>query len=233
MIITIVCAGTAEARSKEAFVVEVDASDVGVCVVLSQCMEMGGKMYPIAYFSRKLSPAKRNYKQNPETWSTYPAWAKYMQNSLCHAGTGLTPFECVHGYEPPLYPWNPPVSDQPVVELWCRRSEQIWVGESMDLGIEEQSSIKGLPRIGSEASGGGSPRRGGHFLRLTTPASGSGRKPGVQGEDPDGLQKERWVRTTVAGVISMGDESVYSEEVRWLMDCCKVNNIPLNVDKTK
>lgn len=41
------------------FVVEVDASDSGVGAVLSQQRE--GKMHPCAYFSRRLTPAERNY----------------------------------------------------------------------------------------------------------------------------------------------------------------------------
>ncbi|KAK1784435.1 hypothetical protein P4O66_001579 [Electrophorus voltai] len=187
---------------RKPFVVEVEASDVGVGVVLSQQKEKGDKLYPIAYFSRKLSTAERHYgvgdhelsmklsfeewrhwlegaqhpfkvitdhkiqtmkrlnsrqawwgpqfmsrvwkgllgklnitvsltssyhpqangqvkrmnqelgkflrlysQQNPETWSTYLAWTEYVQNSLCHAGTGLTLFECVLGYQPPLCMW--------------------------------------------------------------------------------------------------------------------------------
>ncbi|KAK1785607.1 hypothetical protein P4O66_018972, partial [Electrophorus voltai] len=43
------------------FTVEVDASDVGVGVVLSQVRGEEGKLRLIAYFSRKLSPSKRNY----------------------------------------------------------------------------------------------------------------------------------------------------------------------------
>ncbi|KAL3980939.1 ETS domain-containing transcription factor ERF [Sarotherodon galilaeus] len=41
------------------FVVEVDTSDAGVGAVLSQ--RQGGKLHPCAYFSRRLSPAERNY----------------------------------------------------------------------------------------------------------------------------------------------------------------------------
>lgn len=38
---------------------------------------------------------------------------------------------------------------------------------------------------------------------------------------------------TVLGHISKDIESVYREEVHRLTDYCKVNNISLNVDKTK
>lgn len=43
------------------FVVEVDASDTGVGAVLSQRSAEDGKLYPCAFFSRRLSPAERNY----------------------------------------------------------------------------------------------------------------------------------------------------------------------------
>ncbi|KAL2093003.1 hypothetical protein ACEWY4_010315 [Coilia grayii] len=43
------------------FVVEVDASDVGAGAVLSQKRQEDNKLHPCAYFSRRLSPAERNY----------------------------------------------------------------------------------------------------------------------------------------------------------------------------
>ncbi len=43
------------------FIVEVDASDVGVGAVLSQHSSRDGKVHPCAYFSHRLNPAERNY----------------------------------------------------------------------------------------------------------------------------------------------------------------------------
>ncbi len=43
------------------FVVEVDASEVGVDVVLSQRSLTDGKVHPCTYFSHRLSPAECNY----------------------------------------------------------------------------------------------------------------------------------------------------------------------------
>ncbi|XP_029111424.1 uncharacterized mitochondrial protein AtMg00860-like isoform X3 [Scleropages formosus] len=43
------------------FVVEVDASETGVGAVLSQCHGNPPKLYPCAFFSKKMSPAERNY----------------------------------------------------------------------------------------------------------------------------------------------------------------------------
>ncbi|XP_078812567.1 uncharacterized protein LOC144996750 [Oryzias latipes] len=43
------------------FVVEVDASDSGVGAILSQREEKTGKLKPCAFYSKKLTPAERNY----------------------------------------------------------------------------------------------------------------------------------------------------------------------------
>ncbi|KAK3516954.1 hypothetical protein QTP70_028250, partial [Hemibagrus guttatus] len=43
------------------FIVEVDASSCGIGAVLSQHDGDPGKLYPCAYFSRKLTPAEANY----------------------------------------------------------------------------------------------------------------------------------------------------------------------------
>ncbi|KAI3367960.1 hypothetical protein L3Q82_026230, partial [Scortum barcoo] len=43
------------------FVVEVDASDIGVGAVLSQRRGSDGRLHPCAFFSRRLSPAEANY----------------------------------------------------------------------------------------------------------------------------------------------------------------------------
>jgi len=47
--------------SSKQFVVEVDASDIGVGAVLSQTAGPNNKLHPCAFFSRRLSPAERNY----------------------------------------------------------------------------------------------------------------------------------------------------------------------------
>ena len=43
------------------FMVEVDASDVGVGAILSQRSQVDNKLHPCAFLSQKLSPAERNY----------------------------------------------------------------------------------------------------------------------------------------------------------------------------
>ncbi|KAI7799341.1 Pol polyprotein, partial [Triplophysa rosa] len=46
---------------EQQFIVEVDASDVGVGAVLSQRSTHDGKVHPCAFYSHRLNPAERNY----------------------------------------------------------------------------------------------------------------------------------------------------------------------------
>lgn len=53
-------------------------------------------------------------------------WAKYAHNSLQKPATGLTPFICVLGYQPPLFPWLGEPSNLPSVTERLRCSEETW-----------------------------------------------------------------------------------------------------------
>ncbi|KAK3541220.1 hypothetical protein QTP86_016808 [Hemibagrus guttatus] len=65
---------------------------------------------------------------NQDSWSQYLGWAEYAQNSLHQPSTGLTPFQCVLGYQPPLFPWSGEPSDVPAVNHWFRESEKkVWL----------------------------------------------------------------------------------------------------------
>ncbi len=59
-------------------------------------------------------------------WSEFLPWAEYAQNSLTHSSTGLTPFQCVLGFQPPLFPWSGEPSSVPAVDDWIQRSERVW-----------------------------------------------------------------------------------------------------------
>ncbi len=60
------------------------------------------------------------------SWNQYIGWAEYAQNSLRQPSTGLTPFQCVLGFQPALFPWDGEPSDVPAVDYWFRESERVW-----------------------------------------------------------------------------------------------------------
>ncbi len=64
--------------------------------------------------------------QHLDSWSQYLPWAEYAQNSLRQETTGLTPFQCVLGFQPPLFPWTGEPSEVPAVDHWFRESEREW-----------------------------------------------------------------------------------------------------------
>ncbi|KAK3531831.1 hypothetical protein QTP70_029712 [Hemibagrus guttatus] len=61
-----------------------------------------------------------------DSWSQYQGWAEYAQNSLRQPSTGLTPFQCILGYQPPLFPWSGEPLNVPVVDYWFQESERVW-----------------------------------------------------------------------------------------------------------
>ncbi len=60
------------------------------------------------------------------SWNRFIAWAEYAQNSLRQPSTDLTPFQCVLGYQPPLFPWSGEPSEVPSVTHWFQESERVW-----------------------------------------------------------------------------------------------------------
>ncbi|XP_051542269.1 uncharacterized protein LOC127433932 [Myxocyprinus asiaticus] len=65
-------------------------------------------------------------QQNQADWSRFLPWAEYVQNSILKPSTKLTPFQCVLGFQPPLFPWSGELSDVPAVNDWFQRSEAVW-----------------------------------------------------------------------------------------------------------
>lgn len=64
--------------------------------------------------------------RNQTDWSKYLFLAEYAQNSLHKPFAGLTPFQCVLGFQPPLFPWSGEPTDLPAVNEWLRKSETTW-----------------------------------------------------------------------------------------------------------
>ncbi len=65
-------------------------------------------------------------QEDQHSWSRFLPWAEYAQNSLRQNTTGLAPFQCILGYQPPLFPWTGEPSEVPAVDHWLRASERVW-----------------------------------------------------------------------------------------------------------
>ncbi|KAK3530859.1 hypothetical protein QTP70_003632 [Hemibagrus guttatus] len=69
----------------------------------------------------------RSYcSREQQRWNEFLPWAEYAQNLLIHSSTGLTPFQCVLGYQPPPFPWSGEPSNVPGVEEWSCLSQEVW-----------------------------------------------------------------------------------------------------------
>ncbi|KAI2644120.1 Transposon Tf2-8 polyprotein [Labeo rohita] len=69
----------------------------------------------------------RSYcSEDQHSWSRFLPWAEYAQNSLRQDTTGLTPFQCVLSFQPPLFPWTEEPTHVPAVDYWFRESERVW-----------------------------------------------------------------------------------------------------------
>ncbi|KAI3369313.1 hypothetical protein L3Q82_007563 [Scortum barcoo] len=63
--------------------------------------------------------------QNQTTWSDHLTWVEYAHNSLPTAATELSPFQVVHGYQPPLFPANEEEVTVPSAHALARRCRKI------------------------------------------------------------------------------------------------------------
>ncbi|KAL0191914.1 hypothetical protein M9458_010210, partial [Cirrhinus mrigala] len=81
----------------------------------------------IERLNKELTRFLRTYCQNrQEEWSRYLFWAEYAQNSLRKPSTNLMPFQCVLGFQPPMFPWSGEPSELPAINSWLQSSEETW-----------------------------------------------------------------------------------------------------------
>ncbi|KAI2661215.1 Transposon Tf2-9 polyprotein [Labeo rohita] len=77
--------------------------------------------------NQELTRFLRSYCQDhQEDWSRFILWAEYAQNSIRKPSTNLTPFQCILGFQPPLFPWSGEPSELPAVNSWFQQSEETW-----------------------------------------------------------------------------------------------------------
>ncbi|KAL0149260.1 hypothetical protein M9458_055494, partial [Cirrhinus mrigala] len=63
---------------------------------------------------------------NPSSWSQQLSWVEYSHNSLPVASTGMSPFQCSMGYQPPLFPAQEPEAAVPSALAFVRRCRRTW-----------------------------------------------------------------------------------------------------------
>ncbi|KAI2661634.1 Transposon Tf2-6 polyprotein [Labeo rohita] len=77
--------------------------------------------------NQELTRFLRSYcQEHQKDWSRFLLWAEYAQNSILKPSTNLTPFQCILGFQPPLFPWSGEPSDLPAVNSWFQQSEATW-----------------------------------------------------------------------------------------------------------
>lgn len=64
--------------------------------------------------------------QNPSSWSKMLIWIEYAHNTLPSASTGLTPFQCVFGYQSPLFPDLEQEVNVPSATAMVRQCRRMW-----------------------------------------------------------------------------------------------------------
>jgi len=64
--------------------------------------------------------------QNPSSWSQQLPWVEYAHNSLPVSATGLSPFQCSLGYQPPIFPSLESEVAVPSAHAFVQRCRHTW-----------------------------------------------------------------------------------------------------------
>jgi len=63
---------------------------------------------------------------HPTTWSKQLLWVEYAHNTLISSATGLSPFQCAYGFQPPLFSALEKEVTCPSVQAFIRRCRRTW-----------------------------------------------------------------------------------------------------------
>lgn len=71
--------------------------------------------------------------QNLSSWSQHLLWVEYAHNSLTSSATGLSPFQCAYGFQPPLFPAPEREVSCPSVQAFIRHCRRTWARARVSL----------------------------------------------------------------------------------------------------
>lgn len=89
--------------------------------------------------------------KHPSTWAQQLVWVEYAHNTLTSSSTGLSPFQCAYGFQPPLFPALEKEVTCPSVETFIRRCHRVWTQARKTLLQTGQRSSRAANRRRSEA----------------------------------------------------------------------------------
>lgn len=64
--------------------------------------------------------------RKPRAWAQQLTWIEYAHNSLTCSATGMSPFQCVFGYQPPLFPSQEGEVSCPSALAYAHRCRRTW-----------------------------------------------------------------------------------------------------------
>ncbi|KAL0173533.1 hypothetical protein M9458_029501, partial [Cirrhinus mrigala] len=85
-------------------------------------------------------------------------------NSIRKPSTNLTPFQCILGYQPPLFPWSGEPSELQAVNSWFQQSEETWNRAHVHL----QQAIRRTKTQADRRRQAGPPYEPGQWVWLST-----------------------------------------------------------------
>lgn len=110
------------------FITDLPPSDSHTCVfIIVDCFSNARKLIPLKGLPTAFKAAEILFQHVfRHTYLIAVPNSSLAQNSLRQTTTGLTPFQCILGYQPPLFPWSGKPSEVPTVNHWFKRSERMW-----------------------------------------------------------------------------------------------------------
>lgn len=103
-----------------------DSLNINISLTSSYCPLSSGQ---VEWLNQELGRYLRVHcSQEQHRWSEFLPWAEYALNSLPQSSMGLTPFQCIFSYQPPLFLWAGDPSNVPALADWFMNSREFCEG---------------------------------------------------------------------------------------------------------